>query len=83
MFRLRGRLKHIKRKLKQCNHEVFGNIGQEKKFSKRKWTGSKNYVFKKDTMRSGKRKRTNCNRNGRKDASKRKYYGDRNLEFSG
>jgi hypothetical protein len=31
MFRLQGRLKHVKKKLKQWNQEVFGNIGQAKK----------------------------------------------------
>jgi hypothetical protein len=31
MYRLQGRLRHVKKKIKQWNQEVFGNIVQEKK----------------------------------------------------
>jgi hypothetical protein len=83
MFRLQGRLKHIKKKLKQWNQEVFGNIDQAKKISKKKWVGFRNYVSKKATMRRGKKRRAICIRIGRKYVSKRKYFGAKNLECSG
>jgi hypothetical protein len=83
MYRFQVRLKHIKKKLKQWNQEVFGNIDQAKKYLEEKMGRIQEICIQEGYNEERKRRRAICIRNERKYVSKRKFFGDRNPEFNG
>jgi hypothetical protein len=58
MFKLYKKLKHIKYRLKEWNKDTFGNINQEKNNIEEKMKKLQETCILRDTMRSGKRKRS-------------------------
>jgi len=82
MFLLHKRLKHIKFKLKDWNKNEYGNIFDEKNQLKVKYKNLTKSFSQMALLKSEVIKPPNIINTGRIYVNKRKYFGDKNLEFN-
>jgi len=83
MFLLHKRLKHIKLRLKDWNKNEFGNIFEGKNLLKTNCRKSTKPLSRLALIKLEMFKLPIISKNGRIHVNKRKYFGDKNLEFNG
>ena len=83
MFLLHKILKHIKLRLKDWNKNEFGNIFAAKKVIEDKCGNSIKPLSSMALIKIEMTKSPNTIKTGRIYVNKRKYFGDKNLEFNG